>query len=64
MAWITLMMVGIAPAIVALVSLRHRAISEVAIVLWVMVVLVLPVIGPLAYFIVDPKIVTLAKTSD
>ena len=55
MAWTALMAVGIIPALVALISLRQRAINEVAIVLWVIVVLVLPFIGPIAYFIVDPK---------
>lgn len=55
MAWITLLAVGFIPALVALFSLRHRVINEVAVVLWVIVVLILPLVGPIAYFIVDPQ---------
>lgn len=55
MAWIALLVVGLIPALIALLSLRHRAINEVAVALWVIVVLLLPLIGPIAYFIVDPQ---------
>ncbi len=54
MMWIAPIILVAVPSIFALVSLRSRRLDEVATVLWVIVTLVLPILGPLAYFVVDP----------
>jgi len=41
-------------AVVALVHLRHRRLDETVRILWVIVILLLPVVGALAFFVVDP----------
>lgn len=50
-----LILVGwIVLAIVALIRLRHRQLDQIVRVLWVIVVLLVPVMGALAFFIVEP----------
>ncbi|NTU76007.1 MAG: PLDc_N domain-containing protein [Anaerolineaceae bacterium] len=41
-------------AVVALLNLRKRVMSDTAQVLWTMLVLLVPFCGPIAYFIVRP----------
>jgi len=40
--------------VVALLVLRRRAIDEIARVLWAWVVVLVPVLGPVAVFLVNP----------
>jgi hypothetical protein len=54
MMWIAAIIIALIPSILVLTSLRRRNLDKVAEVLWVIVVLVLPIIGPIAYLLVGP----------
>ncbi len=42
-------------SLVALFALRHRPVTGVSQALWALLIIVIPVLGPLAFFIVAPK---------
>lgn len=55
MAWIAVILFSFLPAILALLSLRRRRLHEIAVALWVIVIVVLPLLGPVAFFLVNPQ---------
>jgi hypothetical protein len=56
---VLVVIIWLVPSIVALVGLRRREMDEIARVLWVLVIFAFPLIGPIAFFVVQP-----AKKSD
>ncbi len=64
MMWIATIIIAVVPSVFVLVSLRSRSLDDVAVVLWVIVTVVLPIVGPIAYFIVDPGTPNSIQTED
>ncbi len=56
-AWIKLAVLALVLvlAIVALLSLRRRPLDELPRFLWALLIVLMPVVGPVVYFIVRPE---------
>jgi uncharacterized membrane protein YhaH (DUF805 family) len=50
-----LILLWIAASVVALFSLRQRPLSDIARVLWAALIVTVPVLGAVAFWVVDPK---------
>ncbi len=52
---VILVVLWLLPALVPLSNLRKRNIDETAKAVWVLVILLLPIIGPVTYFLMNNK---------